>query len=127
MSDEKLTAETTFFWNDATANEEIARFGPDGVWVNPNLPLDEAARKFLDIVNDMWGAHFTRPAVQEERARIIELVQNLGDEWTRAYGMNGIDVNEDAIAVLEEVIALINGEALTGNRLSRQVEDTSHA
>ena len=66
------------------------------------------------------------PCAARERARIIELVQNLGDEWTRAYDMNGIDVNEDAIAVLEEVIALINGEALADNRLSRQGEDTSH-
>ena len=66
------------------------------------------------------------PCAVRERARIIELVQNLGDEWTRAYDMNGIDVNEDAIAVLEEVIALINGEALADNRLSRHVEDTPH-
>ena len=80
MSDEKLTATPTFHLNDAKVNEEIARFAPDGVWVNPNLPLDEAARKFLDIVNESWGAHFTRPAVEAERRRLEKEVQKMIDK-----------------------------------------------
>jgi hypothetical protein len=87
MSDEQLTAETTFFWNDGTVNEEIARIGPDGVWVNPDLPVDEAARKFLDIVHEAWGAHFTRPAIEAERARIRAKVQALLDEWTAKHAI----------------------------------------
>jgi hypothetical protein len=87
MSDEKLTAASTLHWNDAKVNKEIARFGPDGVWVNPNLPLNEAARKFLDIVNDMWGAHFTRPAVEAERARIRAEVKDLLDQPMTLFGM----------------------------------------
>jgi hypothetical protein len=111
MSDEKLTAETTFFLNDGTVNEEIARIGPDGVWVNPNLPLDEAARKFLDIVNDMWGAHFTRPAVQEERARIRAMVQPLLDEWLAAYGEPALQAYDAGrVHALRDVLDILDGK-----------------
>jgi hypothetical protein len=87
MSDEKLTAASAFHLNDAKVNEEIVRFGPDGVWVNPNIPLDEAARRFIDIVNDMWWAHVTRPAVKEERARIRAEVKDLLDQPRTLFGM----------------------------------------
>ena len=87
MSDEKLTTAATLHWNDAKSDEEIVRFGPDGVWVNPDIPMDEAARKFLDIVHAMWGAHFTRPAVQEERARIRAEVKDLLDQPMTLFGM----------------------------------------
>jgi hypothetical protein len=51
------------------------------VWVNPDLPVDEAARKFLDIVHEAWGAHFTRPAVEAERARIVAIIRDELRAW----------------------------------------------
>ena len=80
MSNEKLMPTLTFHLGEATADKEIARFGPDGVWVNPDLSLNEAARQFLDIVNIMWGSHFTRPAVELERRRLEKEVQKMIDK-----------------------------------------------
>jgi hypothetical protein len=101
MSDEKLTATATFHLNDGTASKEIARIGSDGVWVNPDLPVDEAARKFLDIVNDMWGAHFTKPAVEAERARIRAEVKDLFDRPSTLFGK---------WAKIDNVLWIIDGE-----------------
>ena len=81
MSDEQLTAASTCHWSDAKSDEEIVRFGSDGVWVNPDLPVDEAARKFLKIVNEAWGAHFTRPAVEAERVRIVAIIRDELRAW----------------------------------------------
>jgi hypothetical protein len=110
MSDEKLTAETTFFWNDGTVSEEIARIGPDGVWVNPDLPVDEAARKFLDIVHEAWGAHFTRAAVGAERQRIRAAIEAVMSRHYERYAAGFDSYDEGAIDALDFALHAIDGE-----------------
>ena len=116
-----MTDETqTFHVNDVKANREIARFSSDGVWVNPDLPVDEAARQFLDVVSAAWGGHFTRTAVEAERARIRAMVKRLHDiayeNWLAEmhYRIGGAEA-KGRLDMVAEVLSIIDGE------------DTSHA
>lgn len=110
MSDEKLTTASTCHWNYAKVNEEIVRFGPDGVWVNPDLPLNEAARKFLEIVHAMWGAHFTRPAIEAERARIRAAIEAVMSRHYDRYSASFDAYDEGAMDALAHALHAIDGE-----------------
>ena len=111
MSDEKPTTAATLHWNDAKSDEEIVRFGPDGVSVNPDIPMDEAARKFLDIVHAMWGAHFTRPAIEAERARLRAKVQAVYDHVGQLGAPGSDPFDFGRITALRQVLDIIDREA----------------
>jgi hypothetical protein len=69
----KRTGEITFF-NTVGERSAILRISKDGVWVNPDVPVEENARLFLDriaySIRDMVAT-----AVAQEREACAQVVE----------------------------------------------------
>lgn len=66
-----------FYNNHAIDNIEILRLSKDGIWANPEIPADEAAKLVLEAI-DYNIKVMVQKAVEDEREACIDLVAFYG-------------------------------------------------
>jgi hypothetical protein len=60
-------------------NFEVMRIGRDGVWVNPEVPVDEAARVVLNLISENVKAMVAN-AVKDERWACAKTCEEAGTD-----------------------------------------------
>jgi hypothetical protein len=56
------------------ASVELMRMSRDGIWVNPDIPVDEAAKQVLEILDNALK-NMVRIAVEEEREACAQVCE----------------------------------------------------
>jgi len=77
-------ANTIRFYNGAPDNTEVMRISQDGIWANPDVPTDEAAKKVLEALSGYLKPMLDN-AVEQER----EACAKVADEWPD-YDVEGL-------------------------------------
>jgi hypothetical protein len=73
---------------------EILRITKEGVWANPDIPVDEAAKKVLEAIDHNIKV-LVQKAVEEEREKIAQWMSE------RGYATGHGDTVEDLLKELE--------------------------
>lgn len=71
---------TIRFYNGAPDNTEVLRISKDGIWANPDVPTDDAAKKVLEAL----GGHLTQmldKAREEGRKEMQGRVETLDEMY----------------------------------------------
>jgi hypothetical protein len=71
-----MTSNITTFYPDPNPLE-ILRITKEGVWANPDIPVDEAAKKVLEAIDHNIKV-LVQKAVEEEREACAKLADSLG-------------------------------------------------
>lgn len=71
----------TFFGMKDNTNIEVMRLSRDGVWVNPDIPTDEAAKKVLEVLDNNLKLMLER---EREAGRQEAQEITWGVDWGRA-------------------------------------------
>ena len=58
---------------------DLMRMSRDGIWVNPDIPVDEAAKQVLEILDNALK-NMVRIAVEEEREACAALCDRVAEE-----------------------------------------------
>lgn len=78
LHDSRPTNSIQFFGNQSSGpSVEILRISKDGIWVNPEVPSDEAAKKVLEAI-DHNVKFMVERAVQAEREACALIVEQAG-------------------------------------------------
>ena len=68
---------------EAFEHTEVMRITRDGVFVNPDVAVDDAAKTVLDALDDQIKV-LVQKAVEEEREACAAVCDKLGDEFADA-------------------------------------------
>ena len=60
------------------ASVELMKMSRDGIWVNPDIPVEEIAKQVLEILDNALK-NMVRIAVEEERAACAEVCELMYD------------------------------------------------
>ena len=61
------------------ASVELMKMSRDGIWVNPDIPVEETAKQVLEILDNALK-NMVRIAVEEEREACAALCDKISDE-----------------------------------------------
>lgn len=68
---------TEMYWGKVEQPTEAMRITRDGIWVNPDMKVDEVAQTVLDVLADGINVLVTK-AVDEERERCAQICDSVG-------------------------------------------------
>jgi hypothetical protein len=73
----RLLPDTIHFNHTIESQTEVMRITRDGVWVNPDIPVDETIKAVLNSLDSQIKVLVQR-AVEDEREECIEIVDMCG-------------------------------------------------
>jgi hypothetical protein len=71
----------TFHFITGTNATEVLRLSKDGIWVNPDIPADDAAELVLTMLDNNIKS-LVQKAVEKERDACVQIVENEAMQWT---------------------------------------------
>jgi hypothetical protein len=66
------------------ASIELMKMSRDGIWVNPDIPVEETARQVLEILDNALK-NMVRIAVEEEREACAKVCESAGPDAGPIY------------------------------------------
>jgi hypothetical protein len=72
------------FRNEVGPGVEILRISKEGIWANPDVPVDETAQKVIEAL-DSYIKELVQKAVEAERDRCILMLERLHERSGGQY------------------------------------------